>query len=924
MTTPTESRPRRSRARRLPLWAALAGRLAPFTAPREVPLALATTGVAGALQFTSQGVFCWFELGAQNWDFKTHTERVNLWDQVTYRLGALTSSVNADSDGRPIRLRVTTRPYPAFEFARALDEASPHRLPDVAEETWDRYLGFAQQRLQSTGLDQKLVAVGVWVHPPVGKSVQHELAAGIEVPDAATVKVLNEVAAITRIMAGPGFDARPLSGRDMAFLFHRSLSMGTPVPAAAGLGCARWEPERLAAAVERCAWTSAPFGTTVSVHTEHQGQAVERHVAVVSLGSMPEQAWPENGREPWMLALDTLPFGVEWSLNGMLVRPSVLEGTLAREQLRAEGIRRHYEEHRLTPPPAVDRAIHAATINLDEVTEGDLRAAARFVGTIRVATFADTPQQAVEQAAQVVARFGERFHIEAAHVLGQPQQLREFIPGEPRVREGFQRRLPIRYLASGLPNVGADLGTPAGPYLGYGSGTARRAVCFDMHYGPEVLNSPGLFTISAEPGAGKSVLIGALAYNAARAGEPTIILDPSGPLAALCDLPELAPYARKLDLTAAEPGTLSPYQLIPDPQPESFRRLDGVVDMAEFGRATRRAEAERQQLMFDVLRMWLPSNVLRMVGTDVLLLEVVRGVRQEVQARKLRDSQANPRWIITRLRAIAQGDPNQGRRELAGHIAEELAAAAEFPLGELIVPAHEDPLVDQGAADATLVVVTMPGLSAPPEGTDREFWGAEERYTQPLLHLAAFFASKFVYSRPREVRKNIFLDENHLMGQWGSGRAFFVRLSRDSRKWNTAVGAASQHPDDHLSIGRVDALIGSAFVGRLKSPTAAAHACQLLAVSPDYTPVIQGLSPRADDTSRAGETGEFVWRDPQGRVGRMRVDLDWHPSLRKALQTTPGRPRRDQELTVQPAPFIDPDLFDTIPPLSPIDEEEVS
>lgn len=899
--------------RAVPRWQSLGRRLSALQTPRQVSLKLATAAVAGPLQFTSAGVFCWFELGPQNWDFKTHTERVNLWDQVAYRLGALTNTVPTDVEGRPIRLRVTTRPYPAFEFARALDEASPHRLPDVSEETWDRYLEHAQKRLQSTGLDQKLVAVGVWVCPPVSKQVMVELVGGTEHPDLATVKVLNEVASVTRIMAGPGFDAHPLTGRDMAFLFHRSLSMGTPVPAAAGVGASRWEPDELAAATQRCAWTAEPFGTTVTVHTERNGHALDRHVAVVSLGSMPEQTWPENGREPWMLALDAMPFGVEWSLNGTLLRPSVLEGTLAREQLRAEAIRRHYQEHRLTPPPAVDRAIHAATVNLDQVTEGDVRAAARFLGTVRVATFADTREQAIEQASRIVARLGERFHIEAAHVLGQPAQLREFIPGEPRVKEGFQRRLPIKYLAAGLPNVGADLGTPAGPYVGYGSGSARRAVCFDMHYGPEVLNTPGLFTISAEPGAGKSVLIGTLAYNAARAGEPTIILDPSGPLAALCDLPELAPFARKLDLTAAEPGTLSPYQLIPEPQADSFRYPNGTVDAAEWSRALRRAQAERQQLMFDVLRMWLPSNVLKMVGTDVLLLEVVRGVRQLVEARKLKDTQANPRWIITQLRTIAAEDPNERRRELAGHIAEELAAAAEFPLGELIVPGHEEPLVDQGAADATLVVVTMPGLSAPPEGTDREFWGAEERYTQPLLHLAAFFASKFVYSRPRDVRKNIFLDENHLMGQWGSGRAFFVRLSRDSRKWNTAVGAASQHPDDHLSIGRVDALIGSAFVGRLKSPTAAAKACQLLAVSEDYAPVIQGLSPRTDD--KTGQTGEFVWRDPKGRVGRMRVDLDWHPSLRKALQTTPGRPRRQTVLAVQPAPFIDPDLFDTIPVL---------
>ena len=45
----------------------------------------------------------------------------------------------------------------------------------LAAMVWDRYLQHAQQRLQSTGLDQKLVAVGVWVHPPVGKQVAHEL-----------------------------------------------------------------------------------------------------------------------------------------------------------------------------------------------------------------------------------------------------------------------------------------------------------------------------------------------------------------------------------------------------------------------------------------------------------------------------------------------------------------------------------------------------------------------------------------------------------------------------------------------------------------------------------------------------------------------------------------------------------------------------
>ena len=64
------------------------------------------------------------------------------------------------------------------------------------------------------------------------------------------------------------------------------------------------------------------------------------------------------------------------------------------------------------------------------------------------------------------------------------------------------------------------------------------------------------------------------------------------------------------------------------------------------------------------------------------------------------------------------------------------------------MPPHQTgPL--QEVDDAIFVVVTMPGLNPPPEQVEREFWSSEERYTQPLLHLAAFFASRFIYGRSR-------------------------------------------------------------------------------------------------------------------------------------------------------------------------------
>ena len=58
---------------------------------------------------------------------------------------------------------------------------------------------------------------------------------------------------------------------------------------------------------------------------------------------------------------------------------------------------------------------------------------------------------------------------------------------------------------------------------------------------------------------------------AARRGVQVTLLDPSGPLARLCAMPELAPFSRVLNLTGSERGTLAPYALIPTPQRGHYR-----------------------------------------------------------------------------------------------------------------------------------------------------------------------------------------------------------------------------------------------------------------------------------------------------------------------------------------------------------------
>src|SRR4030095_5833829 len=103
-----------------------------------------------------------------------------------------------------------------------------------------------------------------------------------------------------------------------------------------------------------------------------------------------------------------------------------------------------------------------------------------------------------------------------------------------------------------------------------GRSAVRRPVFLDLHFPMEVRERSGLGVFVAEPGGGKSTLLGALGYLAARRGVQVTLLDPSGSLARLCAMPELRPFSRVLNLTGSEQGTLAPYALTPKPVRSEF------------------------------------------------------------------------------------------------------------------------------------------------------------------------------------------------------------------------------------------------------------------------------------------------------------------------------------------------------------------
>ena len=393
---------------------------------------------------------------------------------------------------------------------------------------------------------------------------------------------------------------------------------------------------------------------------------------------------------------------------------------------------------------------------------------------------------------------------------------------------------------------------------------------FDTHYATEVRETSGLVPIVGSLGSGKSVLAGLITYEAARRGITSVMLDPSGPLARLCQLPELADAARHIDLTSAPPGTLNPYSVVPIPRPDEYPTADALEE------AKTLAAQDRKLLALDVATMLLPPALASAPRTRLLLSEAVRATKGVP---------------VTSLWTVVEHLDRRGD-ESARDIAAYLRDMAEMPLARLFFPAG--PVGERASESApVLTVLTMPGLVLPPPNVPREHWSTSEQLAVPLLHLASWYASRTIYGRARAERKLVALDETHFLGEWGAGRALFTRLGRDSRKWNTCVLAASQNPGDVLGM-EVSNFISAAFVGRIEDEQVAADALRMLRVPAGvgYESVLARLSPRSAPGVRSG-LREFVMRDVDGNVDRMRVDLDHLPHVLASLDTTAAPSGRD-------------------------------
>jgi hypothetical protein len=843
--------------------------------PRANRLPLATRSIDGNLAFTDNAAWAWYWLPTQRWAFRADGDRLNLIVDVASRLGALA--------GRRVHLRVTSRPYPAASWARALDERTPDPLPGVPGNSWADHLVRAQQHVRASTMAEKEVYLGVRLADRSGVATATDRL--LRRPSRREVDRLDRDAHLVgEIVSGSGLDGRPVTAKELEWLMRRSLALGLPAPGALSpVDDGRWDTEDLFELTDGVVAEAEPFGPTVRISRHEPGsEPVERHVAVLTVGRVDEIEVPDPAQEPWMVHADRLPFPVEWS-----VRMDVLDGELAldavqRKLLIVRDMQRHYRDHELDEPLALERQARQARAIEDEMTTGSDVTGTRVHGWFRIAVAGATQEQATERARQLIDTYRKR-RVTIAHPRGQHGLLREFIPGEPLSSTAYRRRLPAIYFAAGVPAASSSLGDRRGPYIGHTCASSRRAVMFDTHFATEVRETSGLVPIVGSLGSGKSVLAGLISYEAARRGITSVMLDPSGPLARLCELPELAGNARHIDLTSAPAGTLNPYAVVAQPRPEDYSTLDALEE------ARTLAAQDRKLLALDVATMLLPPALAAAPRTRLLLTEAIRATR---------GAPATSLWTV--VQHLESRDDDH-----AHDIAAYLRDMAEMPLARLFFPTG--PPVGTQSTTAVLTVLTMPGLVLPPPSVPREHWSTSEQMAVPLLHLASWYATRTIYGRARSERKLVALDETHFLGEWGAGRALFTRLGRDSRKWNTCVLAASQNPSDVLGM-EVSNFISAAFVGRIEDEQVATDALRMLRVPPGvgYEAVLARLSPRSATHSRSG-LREFVMRDVDGNVDRMRVDLDHLPEVLAALDTTAAPQTTPARLTATGTPGDDSD-----------------
>ncbi len=565
----------------------------------------------------------------------------------------------------------------------------------------------------------------------------------------------------------------------------------------------------------------------------------DSYVAHLSFARFPD-IMPFPDGEPWMHFSDQLPFPVEISSRMRLIPPVKASRDVARKLAHARDMDIHIREAGAEAPLALAEQIDAARMLEHGITKERLP----FVyGWHRLIVSAPSEDICVQRVEAVVEHYRD-MGIDVVNSTGDQFSLfREALPGEKVGVNAYAQRQPLRTIAGGMATATVDLGDRLedagegwlGPYIGETVGRARSIVHFDPLLAAS-RNRPTAIAITGEPGGGKTTLALLMIYQMALRGVTVAVIDPKGDAESLVQLlRKRERKARIIPLGSAAPGLLDPFSFGDD-------------------------IAAKKTMATETLRLLLP-----------------------------RMSEERESAMIQAVAAVSNApDPSLGK--VVDHL-EQTEDAASKNLGAVLRSMSEMHLAtlcfdpsggDQIDSEGWTTVFTLGGLTLPDVATTRDDYSYEQRLSVALLYLVSQFARRLMNGLDRRAPKAIFLDEAWAITSTPEGAKLVPEVSRMGRSRNTALVLVSQNAGDLLN-EQVTNCLSSVFAFRSTERVEVDHVMSLLGVEPseEHKAVLRSLG-----------NGECIFRDLDGRAGRIGVDLISDELLRW-LDTNPTHDKPD-------------------------------
>jgi energy-coupling factor transporter ATP-binding protein EcfA2 len=346
-----------------------------------------------------------------------------------------------------------------------------------------------------------------------------------------------------------------------------------------------------------------------------------------------------------------------------------------------------------------------------------------------------------------------------------------------------------------------------------------------------LVDYPTGISITGTPGKGKTTLANYMTYLMRLRGAWVAYVDPKKEALGMTQLPGLG-RVQIIDLDETYEGLLDPFRVEND-------RSDSAL------------------LAADLCRQFLPPYLARQV-------EAVLITASDEESQAPRPSMHG---LVDRL--ARHHDP------AVQQAAHTLGAIGRYPLARLCFARSEIPELQMD--EALTIIQFGRKLNLPESDKPAEHYDIGERLSLGLMHMVTALVSRLRDLGGANQPKAVVLDEAYTLTNTQRGQFLVERLARTGRSKNTTVLLVTQNAADLLN-EKIRNCLSSVFAFGSQDEEEVRAVLRLLGVEESDANLrrIRNL-----------ESAECVFRDLEGRVGRIAVELI-SEELANAFSTTPG------------------------------------